>query len=547
MKVIIVGGVAAGASAAARLRRLDEHAEIIVIEKGQDISFANCGLPYYIGGIIEHRKQLLVQTPRSMHKRFNIDVRTLSEVTDIFPESKMVQIKNLVDGQLYQEKYDYLVLCTGAAPVVPEVFSSRQPNVFTVRNIPDSDVIKAYIESQRPESAVIVGGGFIGLEMAEMLHERGLKVAVVESAPQLLGALDGEMAAIVHRYLRSLGMELYLGQRIINTEAGPSGVEKIYLDSGKILNTELIVLGTGIRPETRLAKKAGIKLGSTGGILVDEYMRTSDPYIYAAGDVVQVKDFVTGRDSLYPLAGPANRQGWIVANNIAGNKVKYHGTQGTAIIRIKDMVIGVTGSNEKTLRQLGREYLTCHTHPSSWAAYYPGSSEMTIKIIFQPGDGKLLGAQIVGHHSVDKRIDVLATAIRAGMTVFDLQELELAYAPPFSSAKDPVNMIGYVAGNIINKMVDVITWDEVFQLVEAGAFLIDARTPKEYARGSIPGAVNIPVDELRENLDLIPKDKEILVLCQVGLRAYLANRILIQHGFKAKNIDGGYRLYQLSR
>jgi len=541
-KVVIVGGVAAGASTAARLRRMDEEAEIIMVERGEFISFANCGLPYFVGGVIKQRKHLLIQTPRSMHSRFNIDVRTESEVERIVPEDKEVLIKKL-DGESYRESYDYLVLCPGAAPIVPNIEGIDFPNVFSVRNVPDSDAIRQYIDVNKPSAAVIMGGGFIGLEMAEMLRECDLRVFLVEAAPQVMGALDPEMASIVHHYLRKNDIELCLSDKVVSLQ-GSAQAEKVVLDSGRIIDTDLVILGIGVKPEAKLAREAGLAIGTTGGILVDEYLRTSDPFIYAAGDAIQVKDFVTGQDILLPLASPANRQGWLIANNLCNRPVKYSGAQGTAIVKIMDMTVAVTGKNEKTLRSLGWNYKACHAQPNSHATYYPGANPMTAKLLFDPENGKVLGAQIVGRDGVDKRIDVLATAIRAGMTVFDLQELELAYAPPFSSAKDPVNMLAYAAANIVLKDIEVIHWPEVSERVAGGAFLIDARTPQEFAHGAVTNAYNIPVDEIRARLDEIPPDKDILVYCGQGLRSYIVNRILLQKGYDAKNISGGYGLYQ---
>lgn len=543
-KVLIVGGVAGGASAAARLRRLDEEAQIILFERGEFISFANCGLPYYVGGVISNRKNLLVQTPKAMNKRFNIDVRTHNEVRRILPQEKEVEVCDLLKEEIYRESYDYLVLSPGANPIIPDIPGIDLANVFTVRNVPDSDAIKQYIETRNPAAAVVIGGGFIGLEMVEVLHKCGVKVTLVEAAPQVMGALDPEMAAIVQQYLRKQGIELILGQSAIALE-GSSGVERVVLKDGRALAADMVVLGIGVKPEVTLAREAGLTIGSTGGIQVDDCLRTSDPNIFAVGDAIQVKDFVTGNDTLIPLAGPANKQGRLVADNIAGRIAKYHGTQGTSIVKILEMAVAVTGNNEKNLRKLGLEFMACHTHPVSHASYYPGGSQMSIKLLYTPGEGKVLGAQIVGYEGVDKRIDVLATAIRAGMTVFDLQELELAYAPPFSSAKDPVNMVGYVAANTIEKDVDVVYWNEVPELVAGGAFLIDVRMPKEVEAGTAEGARNIPVDDIRSRLDEIPRDREILAYCQVGLRSYIANRILRQKGFKVKNISGGYKSYQV--
>lgn len=544
-KVIIVGGVAAGASTAARLRRLDENAEIIMFERGEDISFANCGLPYYINGTIPMRKQLLVQTPRSMFKRFNIDVRNMSEVKEINREKKEVRVINLINGESYFESYDYLVLCPGAKPFIPPIPGIDKENVFSVRNIPDSDQIKQYIETMKVNKAVILGAGFIGMEMVEILTELNIKTTLIEAGTQVINALDKEMSNIVNNYLEKQGVELVLNDPPV-LFAGDRLVNQVELTSGKIIDTDLVILGTGVRPENWLAKEAGLDIGSTGGILVNEYLQTSDPFIYAAGDVIQIKDFITGEDVLVPMAGPANRQGWIVANNIVGRPIKYTGSQGTGIIKIKDMTVAFTGKNEKQLQRLGIDYLACHAHPNSHATYYPGSTQMTVKLLFTPDEGKVLGAQIVGYDGVDKRIDVLATSIRAGFTVFDLQELELAYAPPYSSAKDPVNMVAYVAGNVINEDVEIVYWSEVPELVASGACVIDVRTPKEVEKGVYPGALNIPLDEIRNRLDEIPKDKLLLVYCRVGQRSYIASRILIQNGFRVKNISGGYMLYQSS-
>lgn len=543
-KVLIVGGVAGGASAAARLRRIDENAEIIMFERGEFISFANCGLPYYVGGVIPNRKSLLVQTPQAMKRRFNIDVRTHSEVCRILPLEKEIEVHDLLKNETYRENYDYLVLSPGANPIIPEIKGVDLLNVFTVRNVPDSDLVKQYVETQKPAAAVVIGGGFIGLEMAEVLHQCGVKVKVVEASSQVMGALDPEMAAIVHKYLRRQGIELILDDSAAALE-GSSGVERVALQSGHVIEADMVILGIGVKPETWLAREAGLAIGSTGGILVDETLRTSDPYIYAVGDAIQVQDFVTGMDTLIPLAGPANKQGRLVADNIAGRRAHYDGTQGTSIIKVMDMAVAVSGSNEKNLRKLGIPYLACHIHPAPHATYYPGGSQMSMKLLFSPGEGKVLGAQIVGYEGVDKRIDVLATAIRAGMTVFDLQKLELAYAPPFSSAKDPVNMAAYVAGNIIEHDIDVVYWHEVAERLAKGAFLLDVRTPKEVESGMVEGAYNIPVDDIRSRLAELPKDQEILAYCQVGLRSYIANRILRQKGFKVSNISGGYKSYQV--
>ena len=544
MKVVIIGGVAGGASAAARLRRLDEEAQIVMFERGEYISFANCGLPYYVSGVIPKRSSLLVQTPKAMKSRFNIDVRTMSEVVGIFPEAKQVEVKNLTSGETYREGYDYVVLSPGAAPIIPNIPGVKLPNVFTIRNVPDSDLVKGYVDVQQPAQAVVVGAGFIGLEMAEGLHERGVEVHVVEAADQVMGPLDREMAAIVHQYMRKQGIKLHLNSQAVAIE-GTDQAEGVRLADGTLIPAQMVVLGIGVKPETSLARQAGLALGSTGGILVDEYLRTSDPFIYAAGDAIQVRDFVTGRDALVPMASPANRQGRMIADNICGRAIKYNGAQGTGIVKIIGMVCAVTGANAKILKKMNIDFKSCIIHPFPHATYYPGGTQMTLKLLFTPDTGKVLGAQIVGYEGVDKRIDVVATAIRAGMTVFDLQELELAYAPPFSSAKDPVNMAAYAAGNIINGDVDAVDWLDIPELKQKGVLLLDVRTPSEVEKGPIEGAVNIPVDELRSRLDEIPPDTVVAASCQVGIRSYIATRILRQHGKNVRNISGGYKLYQI--
>lgn len=543
MKVVIVGGVAGGASAAARLRRLNEDAQIIMFERGEYISFANCGLPYYVSGVIAKRNSLLVQTPKAMKSRFNIDVRTMSEVVAINPAKKEVEVKNLGTGETYQETYDYLVLAPGASPIVPNIPGVNLGNIFTLRNVPDSDMVKGFIDAEEPAVAAVIGAGFIGLEMAEVLQERGVEVHVVEAADQVMGFLDRDMAAIVHEYMRKEGIILHLGSQAAGFE-GSDKVESVRLADGSSIPAQMVILGIGVRPEAKLAREAGLSLGSTGGILVNEYLQTSDPFIYAAGDAIQVRDFVTGRDALVPMASPANRQGRTVADNICGRNIKYNGAQGTGIVKIMDLVVGVTGANSKVLKQQNINFKSCLIHPFPHATYYPGGTQMTLKMLFDPQSGKVLGGQIVGQEGVDKRTDVLATAIRAGLTVFDLQELELAYAPPFSSAKDPVNMAAYAAGNLINGDVDSVDWVQVPEMVKNGAFLLDVRTEREVEKGTIEGATNIPLDDLRSRLNEIPTDRPIVASCQVGLRSYIANRILRQHGFDVKNIAGGYKLYE---
>jgi len=545
-KVVIVGGVAGGASAAARLRRLSEDFEIVLFERGADVSFANCGLPYYIGGVIDARKKLLVQTPVSLFKRFNINVRTLSEVTRINPQKKEVEVKNLKTSEVYTESYDYLVLSPGAKPIIPDIPGINLPNVFSVRNLVDTDRLKSFIETCKPARALVIGGGYVGLEIAENMKEQGVEITVVELMDQIMAPLDFEMASIVHDHLRKNGVNLLLKQSVTALE-GDTQVRTARLSTGQELEVDMVVLGIGVTPESGLARDAGLAIGPTGGIVVDEFLRTSDPSIYAVGDAIQVKHFVTGHDALIPLAGPANKQGRIAADNIAGRPATYKGTQGTAIVGTMGIIAATTGVNEKTLKKLGRtDYAVCHMHPEDHARYYPGFSEISLKLIFARGDGRVLGAQIVGRHGVDKRIDVLATAIRGGMTVYDLQELELAYAPPFSSAKDPVNMAGYVAANILKGDYDPCFWDNMAEMLKEDPLLLDVRMDKEAEKfGTIPGSVLIPLNDLRERLAEIPRDKPIMIFCQVGLRGYIAERMMKQLGFKnVKNLCGGYKTYK---
>ena len=545
-KVVIVGGVAGGASAAARLRRLSEDFEIVLFERGADVSFANCGLPYYIGGVIDARKKLLVQTPVSLFKRFNINVRTLSEVTRINPQKKEVEVKNLKTSEVYTESYDYLVLSPGAKPIIPDIPGINLPNVFSVRNLVDTDRLKSFIETCKPARALVIGGGYVGLEIAENMKEQGVEITVVELMDQIMAPLDFEMASIVHDHLRKNGVNLLLKQSVTALE-GDTQVRTARLSTGQELEVDMVVLGIGVTPESGLARDAGLAIGPTGGIVVDEFLRTSDPSIYAVGDAIQVKHFVTGHDALIPLAGPANKQGRIAADNIAGRPATYKGTQGTAIVGTMGIIAATTGVNEKTLKKLGStDYAVCHMHPDDHARYYPGFTEMSIKLLFAKGDGKVLGAQIVGRQGVDKRIDVLATAIRCGMTVYDLQELELAYAPPFSSAKDPVNMAGYVAANILKGDYDPCYWDNMTEMLREDPLLLDVRMDKEAEKfGTIPGSVLIPLNDLRERLAEIPRDKPVMIFCQVGLRGYIAERMMKQLGFKnVKNLCGGYKTYK---
>ncbi|HQL37620.1 MAG TPA: FAD-dependent oxidoreductase [Bacillota bacterium] len=545
-KVLIVGGVAGGASAAARLRRMDEKAEIIMFEKGMYISFANCGLPYYIGGAIKERKNLLVQTAEAMKARFNIDVKELSEVTKIDRHRKVVEVRNIKDGSIYEESYDVLVLSPGASPVKPPIPGIDSPNIYTLRDIPDTDSIKSFLDEKKPQNAVVVGGGFIGLEMAENLHSAGLKVDIVEALDQVMAPLDYEMAAIVHNHIRSKGCGLHLKDGVKAFE--PEGNRTVVvLQSGKRIPADMIILSIGVKPNNTLAREAGLEIGVTGGIKVNEYLQTSDPNIYALGDAVEVTDYISGNPALIPLAGPANKQGRIVADNIAGRRETYKGTQGTAIAKVFDMAAASTGVNEKTLKKLGKElgkdYITTITHSASHAGYYPGGSAMAIKLIYTL-QGRVLGAQIAGYDGVDKRIDDIAIAVRHRMTVHDLQEFELAYAPPFSSAKDPVNMAGYVGSNVLNGDVKVAYWYEAMNADVSRTFLLDVREPSEYQMGHIPNAVNIPLDQIRSRLKEIPKDKEIIVNCRVGLRSYIGVRIMMQNGFdNVRNLSGGYKTY----
>lgn len=547
-KVVIVGGVAGGASAAARLRRLDEDMEIILFERGEHISYANCGLPYYIGGVIEDREDLLVQTPEGMKQRFNIDIRVNSEVLDIDVEKKQVQVKDRVTGESYFESYDKLILSPGAEPLRPSIPGIEGKNIFTLRNVKDTFDIEDYIISGQCKDAVVVGGGFIGLEMAENLCHRGLKVTIVEMADQIMAPLDYEMAAILHEYLKTKDIKLVLkdGVKAFAKEGEKTLVE---LQSGKKLETDLVILAIGVRPEITLAKKAGLEIGETRGIKVNKHLQTSNPHIYAVGDAIEIVDFINGSPALIPLAGPANKQGRIAANHICGIEDTYKATQGTSIVKLFDITAAVTGNNEKTLQKFNIPYQCVHVHSPSHATYYPGATEMVIKLLFSPEDGQLLGAQIVGYKGVDKRIDVLATAIRGKMTVYDLQELELAYAPPYSSAKDPVNMAGYVASNTLMGHNPIIQWYHVQELDRENTLILDTRTSEEYSMGAIPGSINIPVDELRENLDKIEdyKDKDVVLYCRSGQRSYIATRILMQKGFnKVRNLSGGYLTWSIA-
>jgi len=544
MKLLIVGGVAGGASAAARARRLSEDAHIVLFERGPDVSFANCGLPYYIGGEIAEREKLLVTTPERLHSRFKLDVRTRSSVEAIDRTAKKVLVRDLALGREYEETYDKLILATGAAPFRPPIPGIDLPGVFTLRNLQDTDRIKERVD-RGVKQAVLLGGGFISLEVAENFVRRGISTTVVEKNEQILTPFDKEMTTPIVQELADKGVTLLLGQSSEAIEQTAEGLV-VCLTSGQRLPAQLVIFGVGVRPENKLAIEAKLEVGPRGGIRVNEHLQTSDPDIYAVGDAIEVKDVVSGEQTQVPLAGPANRQGRIAADNVFGRSATYRGTQGTAILGFFDRTVGMTGASEKALRRANRPFRKVYIHPTHHAGYYPGAEAMTLKLLFDPTTGRVLGAQAVGGAGVDKRIDVLAVAIQAGMTVFDLEEMELAYAPQYGSAKDPINMAGFVAGGLLREehpQVDV----EAVLAAPAGerAFLLDVRTPQEFTSGHIPGAVNIPVDDLRSRLDELSPDRTIAAYCQVGQRGYLATRILQQKGFSASNISGGYKTYKL--
>jgi NADPH-dependent 2,4-dienoyl-CoA reductase/sulfur reductase-like enzyme/rhodanese-related sulfurtransferase len=540
-KLLIVGGVAGGASAAARARRLDENAEIILFERGPDISFANCGLPYHIGGEIEDRAKLLITTPESMTARFNIEVRVRNEVVSIDRKEKTVSVKNLETGESYSESYTHLILSPGAAPMRPPIPGIEHPKVLTLRNLEDMDGIIKALENR--ETVAVIGGGYIGLEMAEALRERTLKTTLIELAPQVMGPADPEMTTVLHQELRLHGVDLKLETCVTAFEESGDGIDLI-LSTGERLHVDLAILAIGVKPETTLAVDAGLEIGTTGGIKVDSHMQTSDPAIFAVGDAVEVLDYSTKQPSLIPLAGPANRQGRIVADTICGRERMYNQTQGTAICKVFNLAIGMTGLSEKMAKRENVNYEKVYVHPASHAAYYPGSHPISLKLLFDPGNGKVLGAQAVGADGVDKRIDVIAVAIRAGLTVFDLEELELTYAPPYGSAKDPVNYAGFVASNVLRGDVQLFHTEEALTPASHQQ-LIDVRSPEEVQGGTIPGSHNIPLPQLRDGLDALSMDTEYLIFCQVGLRGYLACRILSQHGFKCRNLTGGYKTYMM--
>lgn len=539
MKTVIIGGVAGGASAAARLRRLDESAEIIILERGEYVSFANCGLPYYIGGAITDKRNLTLQTPESFRARFNIDVRVNSEAVKIDPQAKTVTVKRRDSGETYTENYDTLILSPGAEPIKPNIDGIDSEIVFTLRNIPDTLKIKAYIEEAKPKSAVVVGGGYIGVEMAENLKEAGLEVSVVELADHLIAPLDFDMAADVHRYIKSKGIRLYLGNGVKAIDG-----RTVILQNGEIY-TDMVIMSVGVRPETALARDCGIEINNRGSIVTDCNMKTNIPDIYAVGDAVEVRDFISKNPAFIPLAGPANKQGRIAADNIVGIPSEYTGTQGSAVLKLFDMTVAATGLNEKSAKAAGLDFDKTYIYPGSHASYYPGANNMSIKALWDKETQKILGAQIVGFDGVDKRMDVLATAIRFGAQITDLTKLELCYAPPFGSAKDPVNMLGFVGENIVTGKIKQFFWHDVENLPRDGSVtLIDARTATEFSRGNIDGFINIPLDSLRERIGEIPKDKPVYVHCHSGLRSYIACRILAGNGYDCYNLAGGWRLYE---
>lgn len=553
-KILVVGGVAGGATAAARLRRLNEDDQIILFERNEYISFANCGLPYFIGEVIENRDDLIVQTVEDMSTRFNIDIRVFSEVLDIDKVNKKVKVRNINTNEVYEESYDKLILSPGAKPIIPVIKGLAEANnVFALRNIPDADRIKGFVDEENPKSAVILGGGFIGIEMAENLKNRGIAVTIIDLSNQVMASLDFEMAQIVHKELVNNGVNLVFEDAV--TEIKDKG-KTLILNSGKKIKTDLVILAIGVTPENKLALNAGLKVGKKGHILTTKELKTYNEDgsiqedIYAIGDAIEVYDYIDDTKTSIALAWPANRQGRLVADNINGLKAVYKGSLGTSVAKVFNLVVSTTGNNEKILKRKGVNYKSIIVHRGNHASYYPNSENISIKLLFDQTNGKILGAQAVGGEGTEKRIDVIATAIKGNLTISDLPDLELSYAPPFSSAKDPVNIAGYVADNVYNKVYDIVYWNQIDDLVNNGGLLIDVRTLDEYNRGHINGAINIPVDELRNRLDEIkvPKDYPIYVNCQVGLRAYIAIRILQGNGYtNLYNLSGGYKTYSIAK
>jgi len=543
MKYIIIGAVAGGASTAARLRRNDEQAEIVIFEKGEYISYANCGLPYYIGNVITNRNALFVQTAASFNKRFNIDVRTLTEVTAINRSTKTVSARNQTSGEQYEESYDKLILSPGAEPVRPPLPGITSKGIFTLRNVADMDYIKAYVQQEQVKKAVVIGAGFIGLEMAENLYSLGLDVSIIEMADQVLTPVDFPIAAILQQHIRSKGVHLHLSTAVSGFEQTESGLQ-VLLSNNKVLEADVVILSIGVKPDTRLAADAGLKIGDARGIRVNEYLQTSDPDIYAVGDAIEFTNPITLKPMITYLAGPANKQGRICADNLVfGHTKKYKGSINTAIVKVFDMTVATAGTASKHLQAAGIKHHISTITSGSHAGYYPGSKQMTIQIAFTPDEGRLLSAQIVGYDGVDKRLDILASVIKRNGTIDELTEFEHAYAPPFSSAKDPVNMAAFAAENILNKKSVVFQWNELDKIT-ADDLLLDVRTQKEYEAGKIMNAINIPVDELRERIAEIPTGKTIYIYCLGGLRGYLAQRILMQNGYtNTLNLSGGYQLW----
>ncbi|EKO3436394.1 FAD-dependent oxidoreductase [Vibrio fluvialis] len=564
-KIVIIGGVAGGASAAARARRLSEDAQIIMFERGPFVSFANCGLPYHIGGDIKERANLLLQTPESFLARFNVDVRVMNEVVRINRADKTITVRNLLDQSEYEESYDFLLLSPGAGPIVPPIPGLDNPLTHSLRNIPDMDRILETIQMNQPDHATVIGGGFIGLEMMEAFHQLGIKTTLIEMADQVMTPVDREMAGFAHAEIRAKGIDLRLSVALQAVEFKPAtsmpsidsgeniehqhmnGELDLTLSNGETLTTDILIMAIGVRPETKLAAEAGLQIGELGGIYTNAHMQTSDPNIYAVGDAIEEKDFVTGQSTLVPLAGPANRQGRMAADNMLGRSETYQGTQGTAICKIFDLAVASTGKNEKQLKRAGIEYEKVYVHTASHASYYPGAEIVSFKMLFDPKSGKIFGAQAVGKDGIDKRIDVMAVAQRAGMTVEQLQHLELTYAPPYGSAKDVINQAAFVATNIMKGDAKAIHFDEIDSLTDEQV-LLDVRNPGELQNvGYLPGAINIPVDQLRQRMNELPKDKEIIIYCQVGLRGNVAYRQLVNNGYKARNLLGGYRTYLFAK